>query len=462
MAITQGTWGGLSDLGITEKLFGSKVAGTPLSGLLINPLQGQALQGGLLTDQTSQNISKSYQDYNKIPSYTPTGTVAGVTSYAPNPEKQQAAETHSQSSLDALIQDYKNRGWTDETAIRNDIAATGGPGENNNGPGGAYLLLPLLSKNYSNTNLSSSLGDVGTGGTPTGGNDIFKEIYDAAAAGNQSAIDIINSQYGQNESELNRQLGMTDTYQGNDLNSLLTQFQGVQGDVSKQKQEGQDTVTTQTGQAADQARMTQKQNRNVLRALGILGSTYAAENLAAPINQFDKQKAELVNWGNKRMAELDTYMNQKKNEYDNLVNDVRSKYGELRDKIMGDLRYNGQQKADALRAATAGAQQNLASLNMQKAQYEQQMQQYQQGLTTQIAQMLMNKAPNANLQDIASQSIAFTNQLQGTSPNKQVATYQGVNKGTPAGFDMSKYVGWDPNAALQDWLSKNRNNSLTG
>jgi hypothetical protein len=141
-----------------------------------------------------------------------------------------------------------------------------------------------------------------------------------------------------------------------------------------------------------------------------------------------------------------------------LTNEVKTKYGELREKIMADLRYNNQQKADALKAATAGAQQNLAQLNMQKAQYEQQIQQYSQSLTTQIAQMLMQKAPNANLDQIAQQSIAFTNNLMGTSPNKQVAVYQGQSKA--GGFDMSNYIGWDPNSAYQDYLSKNK--SLTG
>jgi len=285
---------------------------------------------------------------------------------------------------------------------------------------------------------------------------IFDEIFEAAKAGNQSAIDAINSQYEQNESELNRQLGMTDTYQGNDLNSLLTQWQGIESDVGKQKTSAQNTVETETGKAADQARMTQRQNRNVLRALGILGSTYAAENLAAPMNQFDKQKAALVNWGNERLAELDNYYNQKKSEYDNLVNDVKTKYGDLREKIMGDLRYNNQQKADALKAATAGAQQNLANLNMQKAQYEQQIEQYRQSLTTQIAQMLMNKAPSANLDDIAKQSIAFSNQLTGTSPNKQVAI---ARRDPLSGFNMQNYIGWNREAAEQDWLSKNKNST---
>lgn len=300
---------------------------------------------------------------------------------------------------------------------------------NTGGPGGDYPPTPprnpLLDKDYSNINLGGSLTDT-SGQNPMSG--IFDEIFEARKAGNQSAIDAINSQYEQNESELNRQLGMTDTYQGNDLNSLLTQWQGIESDVGKQKTSAQNTVETETGKAADQARMTQRQNRNVLRALGILGSTYAAENLAAPMNQFDKQKATLVNWGNERLAELDNYYNQKKSEYDNLVNDVKTKYGDLREKIMGDLRYNNQQKADALKAATAGAQQNLANLNMQKAQYEQQIEQYRQSLTTQIAQMLMNKAPNADLNSIANQSIAFSNQLMGTSPNKQVAIYQDRNK----------------------------------
>jgi len=289
-------------------------------------------------------------------------------------------------------------------------------------------------------------------------NDAWKALAEAQARGDQAAIDQVLSQYGYNESELNRQLGLTDTYQGNALNSLLSQFQGVESDIGKQKTSANQTVDTEVGKASDQARMTQRQNRNVLRALGILGSTYAAENLAAPINQFDKQKATLVNWGNQRLAELDDYFNQKKSEYNNLVNDVKTKYADMREKIMGDLRYNNQQKAEAVKAATIGAQQNIANLNMQLQQNLTQLDQYRQGLNVQIAQMLMNKAPSANLDDIARQSIAFTNNLMGTSPNKQVAIYQGRSKAGE--FDMNNYIGWDPRVAYQDWLSKNK--SLTG
>ena len=321
-----------------------------------------------------------------------------------------------------------------------------------NGGGGAPPANPLLSKNYSTTDLKgASLSSPTTGGS----GDVFSELYAAAEAGNQSAIDMINSQYGQNESELNRQLGLTDQYQGNDLNTLLTQFNTTNTDIGSQKLSANQTVETQTGRAADQARMTQKQNRNVLRELGILGSTYAAENLAAPINAFDKQKADIAQWGTSRLQELDNFYNQKKSEYDNLTRDVQTKYGDLKQKILADLRYNGQQKAEALKAATAGAQQNLANLNMQKANYEQQLMQQKQALTTQIANLLITKTPTANMNDIMNTSIAYANRLQGTNPNQQVGVYQGVSK-APQGFDMANYVGWDKNAAYQDWLSKNR------
>lgn len=375
------------------------------------------------------------------------------------------------ANIDSIVSAMVQKGYDPATAravasaepdrFAREYLNTGGGGGGNSGGGAGGddwsppppPRNPLLDKDYSNINLGGSLTDT-SGQNPMSG--IFDEIFEAAKAGNQSAIDAINSQYGQNESELNRQLGMTDTYQGNDLNSLLTQWQGIESDVGKQKTSAQNTVETETGKAADQARMTQRQNRNVLRALGILGSTYAAENLAAPMNQFDKQKATLVNWGNERLAELDNYYNQKKSEYDNLVNDVKTKYGDLREKIMADLRYNNQQKAEALKAATAGAQQNLANLNMQKAQYEQQIEQYRQSLTTQIAQMLMNKAPSANLDDIAKQSIAFSNQLTGTSPNKQVAI---ARRDPLSGFNMQNYIGWNREAAEQDWLSKNKNST---
>lgn len=419
MATTHpGSWFGLPDLGITEKigstLFGGSTTGQGGSDIFKNnPTQNQSWTDPRLNAQYNQDAA--YQPGVNSPQvaakYALTNKLSAnsLTANDIQPINQLGGGGNALSQ-DALIQKYRDTGWTDINAILKDIEAGGGSKFDTGGGGGIDT-----SKNYTGINLVSLSQDPNS-------SDLWSEIFNAANSGNQSAIDIINSQYGQNENELNRQLGLTDQYQTNDLNTLGTQFTGVQNDVQSQRDTANKTVATETGKAADQARMTQKQNRNVLRALGILGSTYAAENLAAPINQFDRQKADLVNWGNEQLGKLDTYLTQKKDEYDNLVRDVQTKYGDLRTKILGDLRYNNQQKADALKAATAGAQQNIANLNLQKANYETQLNQYKQGLTTQIAQMLMQKAPTANLDQIAKQSIAFTNNLMGTNP-QQVSIY---------------------------------------
>ena len=399
---------------ISPVSIGPKPTPTPPKGVIYTP---QYSGSTTFNTKTATPYTQTPQGAAELKDMqTNTGTLPPPP--APSPS------TNQQSSSNNFLEFYK--GWNPDQAARDFYDVFGGDIERLKTARGVYDTSaqptnPLLSKDYSSINLgeSSTTNNADSSG-------VFDEIYAAAQAGNQSAIDMINSQYGQNESELNRQLGMTDTYQGNDLATLLSQFNKANTETDTQRTLAKQTVDTETGKAADQARMTQKQNRNVLRALGILGSTYAAENLAAPINQFDKQKAELVNWGTKRMGELENYANEKRDEYDRLTNEVKTKYGELREKIMADLRYNNQQKADALKAATAGAQQNLAQLNMQKAQYEQQIQQYSQSLTTQIAQMLMNKAPNAKLDDIAKQSIAFSNQLTNTNPN--VAIYQGPEK----------------------------------
>lgn len=314
------------------------------------------------------------------------------------------------------------------------------------GPGGISLTTNPTTNTTTPQVTTTSGGNTGGGSTSLSGSpstgfvrddsaSVFDQLKAAMEAGNQAEYDRISGEYNNYRDTLNQQLTTTAADEQNAYGKLDTQQQGVETDVTKQKQVAEENVATEISKAAGQARDTQRTNRNVLRALGILGSTYAAEALQKPMNAFDQNKAELTKWGMDRLKELDTYLTQKKDEFTNTKNEIMTKYADLKAKIQGDIRYSENQKMVALQAARAGAQQNLAQLQQSKATYDQQIESNRQALTTQIAQLLMNKTPSANLDQIAKQTIAFQSQLLGTNPNsQQVQTYTGKRL---SGYDAS-------------------------
>jgi len=463
-----GSWLGLPDFGITEAigstLFGGSITGQGGSDIFKNNPSN-------LQDSTESWTNPTLNSqYNQNAAYQPgvnSPQVSANYALQNNLKADQLTQKDVQpinvsggggnaSSQDDIINAYKKMGWTDVNAILADYKATGGSKLNTGGSsGGDNSPAPF---NLKSTN--EVLGALGGAGVVD--NDMegyFNQLKAAAQAGDQAAIDQLNQVFGQQEETLNTQYGQAEKDQGIAEQELANQLKGIETEIESQKTKASESVMTESEKAAEAARSAQRQNRNIMRALGILGSTYAAEALQNPMNELAKQKATFAKWGMDQIASLDQTLLQKKDEANVAKQKIMSQYASIKEKIQSDIRYNQQQKATSLQALKAGAQQNLATIQGQMVSYQQQLEQQKLGFTTQIAQILLNKNPNADLASIMATAQKTTGQLFPQS--QQVATVSASpDRKTLSGFSMDNYQGWDKASAYQDWLAKNKNNSL--
>jgi hypothetical protein len=104
------------------------------------------------------------------------------------------------------------------------------------------------------------------------------------------------------------------------------------------------------------ANNTQRANRNVLRALGILGSSAAGEILSRPQVAADRVTAEQQGVLTKRLADLDNMKVQVEQDYGNKKTELDNNYMALANQIQSDMRFGQEEKLNAmdqLRAAYA-------------------------------------------------------------------------------------------------------------
>ena len=366
--------------------------------------------GGSSYNSQGQIISTAQNPSIKTPS---TGLLSGGSVLGTN-----NAPTGGQSNngLNGFDMKYYP-GWSENEA-RADWVATGGSKGRQSVPGSGntnFLLKPT-------GDLLSQITPVG-GDNTTPSNDMegyFKSLKDAAQAGDQAAIDQLNQVYGQQTETLNKQYGQAETDQGLAEKELALQLQNAETETTGQKTKAEESVMSESEKAAEAARSAQRQNRNIMRALGVLGSTYASEALQNPMNELAKQKASFAKWGMDQIATLDQNLTKFKGELALQKDKILSQYASIKSKIQDDIRYTDQQKATSLAALKAGAQQNLAKIEGDRISYQQQLDQQKIGFTTQIAQILLNKNPNADLGAIMKQAMQTTGQVY--SPTQQVAT----------------------------------------
>jgi len=186
-----------------------------------------------------------------------------------------------------------------------------------------------------------------------------------------SELSSLNTQYDQNRESLLSQLGSLDTQKNQSLSALDTQLAGVKNTIANQRTQAQQSTDSQIEQAGNTARNTQRQNRNVLRALGILNSSAAGELMSKPLNQFDQIRGQLGIELQNRFTQLDDYLDQRVAEHQHAYQSVVSQYNDLVGKIQSDLRFNERQRGDAVKAANAALSQRIYEIQQSAQQYQQ-------------------------------------------------------------------------------------------
>ncbi len=240
--------------------------------------------------------------------------------------------------------------------------------------------------------------------------------YDALlAAQNNSAeaqrsaeLGRANTQYDYLASQLQNQLSGLDVSKQNSFNELDTNLSGIQNQVGLSRTNAQNNTDSQIQQAGSIAKSSQQQNRNVLRALGIINSSAAGELLSKPINEFGKQRANLQQALVGRFNELDNTLDQATKEAANKKNEILSNYTQLYNNIQNDLRFNDRQRVDAINSVNAAASQHLADIQSQILNYQNQVQLQKQQYAMQMAQITGYQNPSLNLSGIQNATLTNT------------------------------------------------------
>ena len=210
----------------------------------------------------------------------------------------------------------------------------------------------------------------------------------------------LNTQYDYASAQLQNQLGTL----GSQRDQSIAQVDLGLGDINRQVGTSKTNLQTNTQQqineAGSTARNVQGQNRNVLRALGILNSSAAGQILAKPMNQFDQQRAQLGQFLVQKSAELDDFVNSKVTEASQVKNQIVTQYNDLVNKIQTDLRFNDRQRNDAIKSANAALSQRLSEISQSIMNYQQQVEMQKQQFAQSLATAMNYQAPTANLGDI--------------------------------------------------------------
>lgn len=251
--------------------------------------------------------------------------------------------------------------------------------------------------------------------------------FDAASSSaqqqNDALLSRLNSEYDYNAGQLQSQLGSLDQQKGLSLEQLNNEFSNVKNQVTTAKTNAQTNTEKQIAEAGATAQSIQGQNRNVLRALGILNSTAAGDLLSKPMNEFGKQRAALNEAFMARINELDNFMNERTSEHSLAVRQLEQQYTELVGKIQQDLRFNDRQRADAVQSANAALSQRLAEVQSSLLNYKNQVDIQKQTFAQQLQSMNNYTNPMADLTALS--KTAYT---APTSSSQTTSIYQDPKK----------------------------------
>lgn len=244
--------------------------------------------------------------------------------------------------------------------------------------------------------------------------ELLQTNQDAARAMQEAELSAANSAYDYAKENLSAQIPSLEGQRDRAIGDIELGLSGVKTQVESARTSAQTNNEKQIRQAGSIAKSTQQQNRNVLRALGIINSSAAGELLSRPMNEFASQRADLGIQLNQRINELDQFVAQKVAEANSQKNGIIAQFTDLYGKIQSDLRFNERQRTDAIKAATASLQQRLADIQNSVFNFQQQAELQKQNFAQGLAQIAAYNNPT-----IAKD---YLSQLNLTNPINQVQT----------------------------------------
>lgn len=235
----------------------------------------------------------------------------------------------------------------------------------------------------SNVNIPNSLSGTGL---PNAW-DVFGAAYDASNDSEKAQLAQIMAEYDRQQALYNNQIKFLGEQKTNQLGTYNTQLQGVLGQIDTAGQNAERDVERGTQNVYDTAKGTQRSNRNVLRALGILGSSAGGEMLTKPMDEASKQSGIMQEELGARKRELDTMKIQKQEEFANAVKDLETNYTKLVSDIQIDQRYSNASKMAAIQQLNAATQQRVNELQQAEMNWKYQLAAAEQQFAMDLAKM---------------------------------------------------------------------------
>lgn len=204
--------------------------------------------------------------------------------------------------------------------------------------------------------------------------------------------------------------------------------------VDTAKENAENYSSRQIGEAADTAKSVQRSNRNTLRALGILSSSAAGELLSKPMNEFDSQRANILEDLKVRKSTLDDYLTEQTNNNARLLSQLQLQYNQQVDNINNDLRFNDNERNSAIRELDKAIRSRIAEVKVAQMQLEQNAQSYTSQLQT--AWDKLNSAYTPVTNDAAAINDTSTSKLVDASVNPNTVGLYGDQRkrGLLAGY----------------------------
>ena len=206
------------------------------------------------------------------------------------------------------------------------------------------------------------------------------------------------------------------------LSTLESAFGRSQKQATTSTTEAETSTERAKAKALSNAQGVQRQNRNALRALGILSSSAAGEMLAKPIAEYGRTAADLEQGLIQRKDYINNWLQERMEEHQSAVKDIEQQYAQLIGNIDRDLRFNDRQRTNAVRQAQAALSQRMSEIQQSSQQYQMAAQQYQAGILQQVAQLQLYQNPQADTSGI--QSTLLSNAGLGQQQPRQLGITQ--------------------------------------
>lgn len=232
--------------------------------------------------------------------------------------------------------------------------------------------------------LSGSTGLSGSNSGGNGGNNnnngLVNDYNKLAGQNYQDTVQSQNSLSDAEISALNDQLGQAGLSKSNMLQTVDDQQKQIDAQKASQIQDANDRTVEEIAAGSSTARASQLKIRNMLRGLGILASSAAAELLSQPINEFSTQKAQINQALTKRLGEIDTWYNGQLSTLAAAKRDIEFQYSSMVDKIKSDIRFTESERASSLAQARNSLQEKMLEIRASLSNV-------QQGVTSSLSDL---------------------------------------------------------------------------